>query len=180
MKRTRIVLVLALAVTLPAAAQESASYRLTEHTLNNGGHPAQGLVPVSASFRISLHSLGDLGRAAQSSGSYQVDGGFGVSYPPPAEVNGLLFLDDETLVWDVEKSVGVYHLYRDLLGNLAGLGYGTCQGPDLVGETATDPDLPPGGDGFFYLATAENLLSEEGTKGFHTNAAERGNPVPCP
>ncbi len=92
----------------------------------------------------------------------------------------MAFTDAQTLVWNPERSVGTYNLYRDLLSGLAGLGYGGCEQQELTGETATDSDAVPAGDGFFYLVTAENLLAEEGTKGFLSNATERGNPSPCP
>ena len=92
----------------------------------------------------------------------------------------MAFTDAQTLVWNPERSVGTYNLYRDLLSGLAGLGYGGCEQQELTGEMATDSGAVPAGDGFFYLVTAENLLAEEGTKGFLSNATERGNPSPCP
>ena len=82
--------------------------------------------------------------------------------------------------WNPERSVGVYNLYRDLLGNLSGLGYGDCEQSDLPGTTATDTDRPPAAGGFFYLITAENRLREEGTKGFDSSGSGRPNPSPCP
>jgi hypothetical protein len=109
-----------------------------------------------------------------------MDSGFPLTYPPPGEVRGLRFLDSETLVWNPEKSVGVYNLYRDLIGSLSGLGYGSCKEQDLASETATDSDPLPTDNGYFYLVTAENRLTEEGTKGFDGYGAERPNPSPCP
>ena len=43
--------------------------------------------------------------------------------------------------------------------------YGNCEQQEITGETTTDTDTPPGGDGYFYLVTAENRVDEEGTKG---------------
>jgi hypothetical protein len=75
--------------------------------------------------------------------------------------------------------VGTYNLYRDLMSNLVGLGFGDCQQQDLPTSTTTDDDALAVGDGFFYLVTAENKLAEEGTKGSQSNGSEReGNACP--
>jgi len=158
----------------PALAQESASFKLEEHVFNAGGHPEAGGALTSASFKISLDSIGEEVMAASlTSASFHMGGGFGTVYPPPGEVTGLRFTDKTTLVWDPEKSVGIYNLYRDLISNLAGLGFGNCQQQDLAAATATDADAVPLNDGFSYLATAENRLDEEGTKGFQSNGTQR-------
>ena len=109
-----------------------------------------------------------------------MDAGLVPAYPPPREVTGLVFLDDDTLHWDPEPSVGVYNLYRDTLPALPEGGYGSCDQQGLTTTGATDVAPPPGvGDGYFYLVTAENRLAEEGTKGFDTGAVERqGNACP--
>ena len=161
-------------VGAPAAAQQSASFQLEEHTFNAGGNPNQGAILTSASFRFSLDSLGENAVAiGLADTSFQLDSGFPAAYPPPDEVGSLLFSDATTLVWNIEGSVGSYSLYRDLLSNLSGLGYGSCEQEDIAGETTTDATLPGASDGFFYLVTAENKLAEEGTKGFDSSAAER-------
>lgn len=165
----------------PVLAQSSAGFKLEEHVLNAGGHPADGTVLMSAGFRIRLDSIGEeIVRSGLSSASFRIDAGFAGSYPAPGEVLGLRFDDRVTLVWNSERSVGIYNLYRDLLSSLSGLGYGDCQQQDLDTATATDPDTPPLADGFFYLVTAENRLREEGTKGLDSNDGERSNPAPCP
>lgn len=180
MKRI-LLLLLPLVPALPALAQTSASYTLNEHALNAGGHPEEGITMISASFRVSLDAIGDAVRGrVLSSASYHVDGGFVGAYPPPGEVRHLRLTDHETLVWDAERSVGVYHLYRDLLSSLSGLGYGSCAQSDLPTTTAIDSDVPAVDDGYFYLVTAENRLDEEGTKGWDSSDAERPNPAPCP
>ncbi|MDQ7008223.1 MAG: hypothetical protein Q9Q40_13440 [Acidobacteriota bacterium] len=161
-------------------AQQSASYRLDEHVINLGGRPDDGVTASSASYRISLDSLGEaVVRAGLSSASFRMDGSFAGAYPPPGEVSGLRFTDDTTLVWDPEKSVGVYDVYRDALAAVSGGGYGTCWQEDLAGTTTTDPDVPGPGSGFFYLVTAENRLGEEGTKGSDSGGAPRGGSA-CP
>jgi hypothetical protein len=174
-------LFLALASAAPAAAQQSASFQLREHAFNAGGRPDQGAIAQSTSFRVTLDAIGDaVGRTGLSSASFSMDAGFVVPYPPPEEVTGVLFVDRETLVWDPEKSTGTYGLYRSLVSTLPGLGYGLCQQADLPGETTDDGDVPPVGESYFYLVTAENLLAEEGTKGFNSAGGERANLSPCP
>ena len=157
--------VLAVLVVTPLAAQQSSSYKLAEHTLNAGGHPEGGAVLTSASYRISLDSIGEgLAGVGMNSPSYSMDGSFGACYPPPGEVHGLRFTDAQTMVWNPEKSVGLYNLYRDDLGEVSA--GGNCLQQDLAGETATDTDPVEVGEGFFYLVTAKNRLGEEGSKGF--------------
>ena len=96
-------------------------------------------------------------------------------YPPPGETLNLLFTDAQTLVWDPEKSVGSYILYRGLLSELS-LSYGNCVQQGIT--TNTTPDTPPPDD-YFYIVTAENRLEEEGTMGEDSTPAERPTP-PCP
>ena len=40
-------------------AQESASFKLKEHTFNTGGNPQDGIMLTSASFQVTLSALGD-------------------------------------------------------------------------------------------------------------------------
>lgn len=171
-----------LAVSTVAIAQSSASYELSEHTLNSGG-ASGGSSPASAGFQVSLAAIGELATepavAEASSPSFSVSGGFTPAYPAPGEVLGLLFDDATTLSWNTEHSAGTYNLYRDSLGSLAGLGYGMCEQPGLTSATATDSDTPAAGDGYFYLVTVTNRLREEGTKGFDADGAERAGNV-CP
>ena len=175
MKNVLIPLVLLLAS--PLLAQESDSYRLTDYSFGAGGE----LILESPSFTVTLASIGaGAVETAQSSASYRLDTSFVASYPPPGEVVGLRFVDGETLAWDPEPSVGDYGLYRDLLSNLMALGYGNCEEHSIVETTTIDSDEPPSGDGYFYLVTAENMLDEEGTKGYHSDWDERPNDSPCP
>ena len=96
-------------------------------------------------------------------------------------MTGLQFTDHQTLVWNAERSVGVYNLYRNLMSAISGGDTGACEQYDLTATTTTDPDpAPSAGDGFFYLVTAENRLAEEGTKGWRSSGSERPNPLPCP
>ena len=164
----------------PALAQSSASYKLEEHVMNAGGHPINGNVMGSASYRVTLDSIGEaLVGAGMSGASYRMGVGFSSAYPPPGEIGALWFSDHDTMHWDAEPSAGVYNIYRELMSDLSGTGYGQCFAPDVSGTTGTDPGTPPASDGWFYLVTAENRLGEEGTKGWNSGATERQGNV-CP
>jgi len=179
MKQALVSLVLLLA--FPALAQESSSYKLNEHTFNAGGNPADGTVLASASYKITLDAIGEgLVATGLSSPSHHMDAGFGFAYPPPGEVSKLRFTDSLTLVWNPEKSVGAYNLYRGLVDGLDGTVYGSCEEPDIASNTTTDSDVVPDGNGYFYLVTAENRLDEEGTLGTDSASGERSNTGACP
>jgi hypothetical protein len=167
---------------LPALAQQSANYRIVEQSFNAGGHPEGGTSPASATFSIRVDAIGDAvdGGETLTSATYSMDGSFTSGLRPPAEVGALRMVDHETLVWAPEGPLASYNLYRDLLGQIGGLGYGSCEQHGLSEESATDPDQPPAGEGYFYLVTAENLLGDEGSKGSDSDGADRGNPSPCP
>jgi hypothetical protein len=174
------VLLLVLVAGLPAAAQQSASFRLEEHVTNAGGRPEQGTIAQSASFQIRLDAIGDgVNLAGLASASFGMDAGFVMPYPPPEEVTGVLFTTHEKMIWDPEKSTGTYSVYRGLISSLSGLVYGSCLAPGIVEETTDDAVVPDPDTGFFYLITAENLLAQEGTKGFRSGGAERANAFPC-
>jgi len=179
MKPLLIPLVLLLA--FPLLAQESASYRLNEHTFNAGGNPDDGVVLASTSYKITLDAVGETVAGSNLvSASYRMDGGFVTGYPPPGEVRGLYFMDFQTLAWQPEKSTGSYNLYRGLVDALDGAVYGSCEEPEIGLNTTTDSDPVSVGNGYFYLVTAENRLDEEGTLGTRSTGAERPNPGACP
>jgi len=174
-------LLVAMAIGSIAFAQTSASYKLTEFALNSGGDPSNATSAGSASFRIRLDAIGDAVVATGlSSASHRMDGGFVGDYVPPGEVKNDRFTTKTTLVWDAEKSVGTYDVYRALLSSLAGLGYGACLQSGLTNESVTDAAIPAAGQGYFYLTTARNRLGEIGTKGQASSGLERGNAAPCP
>lgn len=165
------------AVSVPA--QTSASYTLEEWAFNAGGRPLNG-VASSPSFKISLDAIGDPAvKTGLASASFRMDSAFVSFYPPPGEAEGLRFQTRTQLVWEPEKSVGVYNLYRALVSSLPG-NFGDCFLASITEETWTDPGNPGAGNGWLYLVTAENRLAEEGTKGFQSSGVERLNPAPCP
>jgi hypothetical protein len=130
---------------------------------------------------VTLDSVGDsVSGGTLSSASYNSSPGFPATYPPPGEVATVTFTDSTTLVWTPEGSTGTYNLYRGLVTDLPG-SYGACKLPaNILGETATDTEVPLSGQCYFYLVTAENRLAEEGTKGTDSAGVEHPNPSPCP
>jgi len=178
MRCTNLVLIVFL-LAFPALAQESASYKLNEHTFNAGGNPSDGVVLTSTSYKITLDSIGDtVAGSSLASASFRMEGSFAGSYPPPGEVRQLRFVDFETLEWDPERSVGDYGLYSGSLSGLP-LDYGVCE-TDVDVETVVVDDPVPFGECLYYLVTARNRLGEEGTKGFRSSGPERPNDAPCP
>lgn len=162
-----------------ATAQQSASFKLTEHAMNAGGHPADGVVLGSTSYRIRLDAIGDsVVAAALSSASFHMDAGFVSAYPPPGEVQAVRFTGKTGLSWDPEKSTGVYNLYRSPVSALPG-DYGACLQGSVASASASDAQSPVVGAAYFYLVTAENRLGEEGTRGYASGGTERIG-TPCP
>jgi len=175
---TRLLLV-AVALT-PVTAQVGANYKIEEHTFNAGGRPEGGATASSANYNISLDAIGDgvVGRGL-SGASFGMDGGFVSAYPPPGEVQGLVFDSPQLFSWAAERSVGTYNVYKDSTGALPG-GYGVCFDFGITGTSAQDLSDPLSGNGWFYLVTARNRLAEEGIKGTSHDGTLRGNLSPCP
>ena len=170
-----------LALASPAGAQTSASHKLTEYTFNDGGDPANGSFASSTSHRIKLDAIGDAVAtdAAIVSTTHRLEAGFVGAYPPPVEVRNARFTGKTSLVWDPDRSVGSYEVYRDALSTLPG-NFGACFQSALGNEVMADASNPSAGTGWFYLVTARNRLGEEGTKGNRSSGAERSNALPCP
>jgi hypothetical protein len=163
-------------------AQSSASYRIDEKALNEGGRPAQAVVCTSASYRISLDAIGDpIAGLTMSGPSFHLGGGsLATAFPPPGEVNGLqLLADRQTLAWAPEPAASAYNVYAGLLSTLPGQ-FGACAIARVAGTSAVDLTVPSLGTGLFYLVTGVNRLREESTKGHTSNGSERANPSPCP
>ena len=107
--------------------------------------------------------------------------------PDDGEVRRLWFLPDkETIAWTPEIGALGYNVYRDLVSNLSGTSYGQCweagtlRDADLDGNPdATDVDVPPSEDAYFYLATGE-MAGGEGSLGRDSAGTPRPNNSPCP
>lgn len=169
-----------LALSGAVMAQSSASYRIEEYRFGASGNPA-GAVPTSPSFAVSVSSVGvALPGQPVGSPSFSVEGGFQAATRPPGEVGGLVFVDPDTLVWNVEPSAGAYNLYRDTLDALSDPGGGSCEQQSILTTTTQDPGSPAVSDGWFYLVTVENQLGEEGTRGQDSSGAPRPQTGVCP
>lgn len=163
-------------------AQEGARFKVTEHARNSGGSPAAGSIVASPRFEVDPSSIGDgVTRHSLLGARFNGEAGFSLGFRPAGEVLGLsIGADRRTLSWAPEPSVGDYHVYRDSIGALPGLGYGTCLAGDIQTTTHDDPEIPDEGEGYFYLVTAANRLHREGTKGMSSAGTPRANPAPCP
>ena len=138
-----MLLSIVLLVALPAMAQQSASYDLSEHVLNSGGHPGAGATPTSSSYQITLGSIGDpLGISQLSGTGYQMTGGFIGRYLPPGEVSGLLFSDKTTLEWNPDPAAIQYNLYSSAIEDLPG-SYGMCDQPGVPSTTTLRAPATP-------------------------------------
>ena len=180
---SRPLVVAAFVVSMPASilAQSSASYRLTEQVFNAGGRPAQGVVSSSTSYKLSLDSIGEsIAGQPMDGASYRLDVGIASTNRPPGEVDDLQFLaDQQTLTWSWEPSSMEFNIYSGPLNTLPGV-YGTCAAARVAGTTWADPTSPAPKSVVVYLVTGENRLRQEGTMGYASSGAERGNPSSCP
>ena len=179
--KVTVALLTVLITMLPALAQESPNYRVSEHNLNSAGTSEGSSVLASPNFLITLGAIGDpLARVGMlESPNYRTAAGFASGYAPPAEVHGILLVNSSTLVWDPAPGAISYSLYRGAISGLSTASYGSCKLEGLVSASAVDPDSPPTGDGFFYLAAARNTLEEEGITGHDSSSALR-TPTSCP
>ena len=176
----RIIILIGLLLATPLVAQVSPSYMLRESVLNAGGHPAQGAHLVSAGFRMTLGALGDGVASTPLGGPFRLGPGFVSPYPPPGEVLNLRFSTLNDLQWDPGTAAGTYNLYLGSVTSPFDPAFGNCRAGGIAVTTAVIPENPAPGTALFLLATEENLLSEEGTKGFSSGGAPRPNPAACP
>jgi len=98
------------------------------------------------------------------------------------------FAPDKTVLgWPGSRTVEIYHVYRGLLSALVDddadgvpdSGYGACQDardPDLADNDFVDAELPPAGDGFFYLVAAD----DGDDLGTTSEGVTRAPAIPCP
>lgn len=166
-------------VSILVFAQSAGNYVQDEHIFNEGGNPLQGQVLASTNFIITLDAVGQsLGLTELSGSSFQMQAGFVPAYPPPLETLNLKFVTKTQMIWDHEKSVGTYNIYRGNGDNFAP--FGACMSKSLPSENGQDSEIPAPNQFFYYLVTAENQIEEEGTKGYESDGTERINAAPCP
>ncbi len=151
-----------------SAAQESTSFKIQAAVLNAGGRPLGGASPASPAFLIRPDAIGEgLVAGPLGSASYRLSSGFVHSFPPPGEVQNLIFTDEVTLEWDPQAMAAHYHLYRSgPMGPFtATLPIADCLPPDVAGTTTTSTQSPALHQAYFYLVNAVSLTNTEGPKG---------------
>jgi hypothetical protein len=147
----------------------------------DGAEPGDGLgSAVSGGFDLTGDGVDDAlvgAPFADAMASIPTDAGqaYVISPVAPAEVVGLVLGKSggsAVLEWNVPHRALVYNVYRGLLSTLRAAGQvRTSDMTQLACEIATDADaddlpdttdgaLPPLGNGFLYLVTAENLSGE--------------------
>jgi hypothetical protein len=100
----------------------------------------------------------------------------------------MMFLDPTTLVWPLENPFESFNIYRGDLAVLRSTGIST-QDPSVVPlaarlcdfseGTIQDQEVPPAGQGVFYLLTG-NSNGIEGDLGTDSSGVTRPNTNPCP
>ncbi|MFN7966024.1 MAG: DUF1800 family protein [Acidobacteriota bacterium] len=91
----------------------------------------------------------------------------------PPEVTAVRFSNKTTLAWDSAAGAARYNIYRGVVSQLAAGVPATCHVSDVAGTSATTPNLPASGVGYFYLVTGESATSQEGTPGNRSSGAQR-------
>jgi len=79
------------------------------------------------------------------------------------------------LAWGATPLADAYSVARGELAGLAPGQYGTCLAQGLVSTGFDDPDVPPPGQGFFYLVQAQNFDCGTGSLGIATGEKIRVN-----
>jgi N-acetylneuraminic acid mutarotase len=97
---------------------------------------------------------------------------------PPGEVDGLVFLDPDTLAWTALPEAVSYNLYR---GTFAGTGWvfdHLCLEARIPATSTSDNGIP--GYGYYYLLTAVDACDGEGSPGNGSSGPQRPMPISCP
>jgi len=105
---------------------------------------------------------------------------------PPVEVSAptsgepLYFRSSTVLFWENASANGAssFNLYRGTLSDLPLTGHGDCLQNSITQNSASDPGLPPGETGWFYLVSGVNAAGE-GPLGFTSGGTARISASPC-
>ena len=92
---------------------------------------------------------------------------------PPGEVTGVLIDSASQITWSSVAGANDYNVYRGLLSWLPGGNGAECHGDEIAGTAFTTAAVPPVGEGYFYLLTAESNLDGEGTAGTGSGGGSR-------
>ncbi len=103
----------------------------------------------------------------------------------PGEVRNLTLARDSagaaTLSWSGVAGADAYSVSRGRLGELGPGAYGSCLAEGVAGTSLEDAELPPAGEGFFYLVQAQSFDCGLGPLGHLGDETERmnGDPAAC-
>jgi hypothetical protein len=84
----------------------------------------------------------------------------------------------DTVEWHGLVGADYYDVGRGLLSDLDGFDYGSCLSDDLVAVSITDTDIPPPGEGYFYVIRGDDAVCGPGTWG-QKPGGERVNTNPA-
>ncbi|HKQ61536.1 MAG TPA: choice-of-anchor Q domain-containing protein [Candidatus Polarisedimenticolaceae bacterium] len=101
----------------------------------------------------------------------------------PGEANNLMLTDKTTLLWEAAAhGAGIDTVHDVARGDLSQPpgtpGAAACLASGIPSNLTSDPAVPPGGHGFWYLVRGRNVCGA-GTYGFRSNGTER-SVTACP
>lgn len=181
--RRAVLAILSALAALPAPGQQSASFRVSDSSINAGSVPLGGQALESAGFRVTLAAIGDAtveGTAA--SPSYFADPGFVQAYAPPQELSNLRFVSKTLLTWNRSETAIRFDVYRGRLTELRLGEAGNCHAPDLPTNESDEGSTAPAPNAglWFYLVVGENRLGEQGSRGTRSDGTPRTGGILCP
>jgi hypothetical protein len=135
-----------------------------------GANPAPLLTDLDGNTRPVDGDLN--GVAARDRGCYEQVG----------SLSGLAVSTASVVTWSPAPSAAAYHVYRSTIAGIRAGNFGGCQDardPNLADTMFTEPDLPPSGTAFTFLATF-SVNGAESSLGKTTAGAARAPAAYCP
>lgn len=168
--------VVAFLVLGTVVAQESDSYRIERGRLGT----FDGAVELQASrYGITRSSLGEaVVGSGPASPSFSVDGGWTAGLRPALEIAGVRFVDETTLTWSPDASLGGYRVYRGAVSALPAAP-AVCIAEPAHANLA-DGFTPSAGTVSYYLVTALDGAVAEGPVGTASDGSARALNASCP
>ena len=99
--------------------------------------------------------------------------GAGAYAQAPAEVTNVAIDTTSNLTWSPVVGADDYNVYRGSLSWLTAGDTAKCHGNEIPGLSFASTSIPPAGQGYFYLVTAESNVGGEGTPGATSAGAPR-------
>jgi hypothetical protein len=106
----------------------------------------------------------------------------GVTLPtctPPEVGPTLVWLDGQMLSWSASDVATSHNLYRGSIDGVAWAFNHVCLAASLASPDATDVDVPPTGQAFYYLVSSRNACGES-SLGVTSSGQQQPNSSPCP